>query len=62
MPNYYRIINSSDKKHLGHVIDLDDSEHIMPNGYVMAPEGNFPIGDDIIRVWNTSYLIDVEPV
>lgn len=61
MPNPYRIIKTSDDLHLGHVIDLDDTSHAMPNGFVFSPENTMNYNGNKKRLSNTNYIVDVEP-
>lgn len=61
MPNPYRIIMTSDHLHLGHVIDLDDLSHTMPNGFEFTPEHTMNYNGNKKRLSNANYIVDVEP-
>lgn len=61
MPNF-RVLWTTDKRHIGYVFDPESGHIEMPNGYVMPIEATLQISDNQTRFISSNYVVDAEQI
>lgn len=52
----YKIVNTTDGKNLGLIIDIDKEKHTLQNGYTFIPTDKM-LCDDFLHLSNSNYII-----